>query len=243
MALWKKNVSFVLVEPKEGGNIGASARAIKNMGFSDLLLVRPSGFPSEEAVRFAADARDMVEKAKVFSHLKDALSEKPIVAGTSRRAGKTRGLILGLPDGAKRISEAARKNKVAVLFGREDRGLLNKEAEECGFLINIRTDSSPPSLNLAQSVLLTAYEIARAEAEEPAEALRPRSEVEELLERAENVICLLKYRPRGLRDVEANIFKNLRRMTLRAGLTHWELRMLHGLLSRVENAAGIEKSE
>ena len=157
MSNWTDNIYFVLVNPREPGNIGAAARAIKNMGFKNLQLVNPpENFIEGHDFWLACHATDLLKEAEVYQSLKDALSDKALVAGTSRRTGKKRGLILPLEEAAKEIRKAASNNRVAILFGREDRGLTNEEVEECGFLINIPTSEDAPSLNLAQAVLLVA---------------------------------------------------------------------------------------
>lgn len=126
MENWKENISFMLIEPKKPGNIGASARAIMNMGFKNLELVNPGKFLADEAMCMAYNAIDVLEKAKIPSSFKDAVKDKSIVIGTTKILGERKGLILPLKDGIKRII-TARKNKIAILFGREDKGLTNKE--------------------------------------------------------------------------------------------------------------------
>ena len=159
MKHWKDNIYFVLVEPKESGNIGASARAIKNMGFKNLCLVNPPAVITDEGRRLACNALDVLNSAEIYNNLKDAIRDKAIVIGATRRKGKRRGVILPLEQGTKRLCDIAHDNKVAILFGREDRGLFNEEVEECGFLITIPTGKEQPSLNLAQAVLIVAYEL------------------------------------------------------------------------------------
>ena len=158
---WKQNVYFVLVEPREQGNIGASARAIKNMGFNNLCLVKPPPEMPEEARWFARNAHDVLDSAKVHDSVEGAISDKAVVVGTTRRKGKNRGLILTAEKGAPGIHDLAAKNKVAILFGREARGLYNHEVNECNFIITIPSSKSQPSLNLSQAVLITAYELSK----------------------------------------------------------------------------------
>jgi TrmH family RNA methyltransferase len=162
MATWKDNLFFVLVEPKESGNIGASARAIKNMGFMSLCLVNPPSLVTDEARWFACNALDVLESAQSYPDIHSAIRDKAIVVGTSRRTGKRRGMILPLEQGAKQIIERAKTGKVAILFGREDKGLLNEEVDECGLLLTIPTSKEHRSLNLAQAVLIVAYELLKA---------------------------------------------------------------------------------
>lgn len=179
MENWKDNVSFILVEPKESGNIGASARAIKNMGFMHLALVNPPTELADEARWFACNALDVLESAQSYPDFKSAIADRAIVVGTSRRTGKRRGMILPLEQGAKKIIERAKAGKVAILFGREAKGLLNEEVDECGLLLTIPTSKEHRSLNLAQAVLIVAYELLKAGHEEQARGKEQGAKVEE----------------------------------------------------------------
>lgn len=269
MVNWKDNVSFVLVEPKESGNIGASARAIKNMGFMNLCMVNPPSQLTDEARWFACNALDVLETARSYPDFRSAIADKAIVVGTSRRTGKRRGMILPLEQGAKKIIERAKAGKVAILFGREAKGLLNEEVDECGLLLTIPTSKEHRSLNLAQAVLIVAYELLKAgyESQESgvgdqglAEKSRTRNsrkkpsprmmesgefgtqlvsyeEIHTLYDRMAEILKLLEYIPRGDRDIEAKIMQNLKHFIARAGLTDWELNMLHGILSQIEKKA------
>ncbi len=234
MGNWKDNIFFVLVEPKEPGNIGASARAMKNMGFKNLELVKPVEFLNDEGRRMACNDVDVFEKARVYPRFNDAIKDKNLVIGTTRRVGKRRGLILPLKDALKRVISAARKNKVAILFGKEDKGLSNKEVEGCGFLMTIPSDRLSPSLNLSQSVLLVAYELGRKTYKAESPALVKQEEIEALYKRIQSVLKHLEYIPRGDRDIELRIMRNMKHLVGRAGLTDWELRMLYGICSQVE---------
>lgn len=234
MKSWKDNITFILVEPKEPGNIGASARALKNMGFKNLELVNPGKFLTGEARQMACNDVDVIEKAIIHSSFKDATKDKSLIVGTTRRLGKRRGLILPLKDGMKRIIAVASKNKVAILFGREDKGLSNKEVEGCDFLLTIPTDSSSPSLNLAQSVLLVAYELSQELYRGTMPVIVKHEELENFYHHINSTLKLLEYIPRGSRDLNMRIMRNLKHLIGRAGLTDWELRMLYGICSQVE---------
>lgn len=234
MENWKDNIHFILVEPKEAGNIGASARAMKNMGFKNLELINPVEFLNDEGRRMACNDVDVLEKAKVHKNFGDAIKDKGLVIGATRRLGKRRGLILPVKDGIKRAIIAARKNKVAILFGRESKGLSNKEVEECGFMITIPADPLSPSLNLAQSVLLVAYELGQKTYKAASPELVKRAELDILYSHIQSTLKLLDYIPRGSRDLETRIMRNLKHLIGRAGLTDWELRMLYGICSQVE---------
>lgn len=239
MPNWKDNICFVLVEPKEPGNIGASARAIKNMGFKNLCLVKPPAVITDEAKWLACNALDVLKAAKTFDTLSDAVKDKSIVIGTTRRKGKRRGVIMPVDHGVRNIYEIAVKNKVAILFGRESRGLFNEEVDECGFLLSIASSKDQPSLNLAQAVLIVSYELSKAEYSEEktgrksADLVRHK-DIVALYSRMAETLKKLEYIPRGDRDLEKKIMHNLKHFIGRAGLTDWELNMLHGICSQIE---------
>ncbi len=234
MKNWKENISFILIEPKELCNIGAAARAMKNMGFYHLELVKPVQFLSDEAQRMACNAIEVLEKATVHSSYKAAIKDKSMVIGTTRRIGKQRGPILPLTACVSRIITAAKKNNIAVLFGREDKGLFNKEIEHCGFLMTIPSDPLSPSLNLAQSVLLVAYELSRRTYKKAVPELVCHKKLEDIYKHLHMTLKLLEYFPRGNRNLEKKIMNNMKHLFGRSGLTEWECNMLHGLCSQIE---------
>ncbi|PKL50259.1 MAG: RNA methyltransferase [Nitrospira bacterium HGW-Nitrospira-1] len=250
MDSWKQNIYFVLVEPKEPGNIGASARAIKNMGFRNLCLVKPPAEMSEEGRWFARNAHDVLDSAETHDSVEEALRDKAVVVGTTRRIGKMRGVILPVEKGAARVRGIAENNKVAILFGREARGLNNDEVNECGFMIKIPSSEIQPSLNLSQAVLIIAYELSKfKEAMEDAccniqkkkynnsalmEDLKAHGEIAPLYERISGVLELLEYIPRGDRNLIKNIIVNLKHFIGRAGLTEKELNMIQGICTQIE---------
>jgi len=250
MNSWKQNVYFVLVEPGEPGNIGASARAIKNMGFRNLCLVKPPAAMSEEGRWFARNAHDVLDSAEVFASVKEAIRDKAVVVGTTRRTGKRRGAILPVEKGTAKVRELAENNKVAVLFGRETRGLHNDEVDECGFMIRIPSSEIQPSLNLSQAVLIIAYELSKyweAPKELPGsrlkkkydnsalvEGLKAHGEIAALYERLARVLELLEYVPRGDRNLIKNISVNMKHFIGRAGITEKEMNMLLGICTQIE---------
>jgi TrmH family RNA methyltransferase len=237
---WKDNVHFILVEPTESGNIGASARAIKNMGFRNLALVNPPGKMNEEAEYFAHNAMDVLRSSTMHPTLMDALSDKSLIIGTSRRIGKNRGMILSMEEAADRVfSEACQKGNVAVLFGREQRGLFNTETDECAFMISIPTDSRQPSLNLAQAVMVIAYELGKHTLHQGASPLNSRklpsthAEKTKLYERIKQILELLGYTKMGERNIGRKVQVSIKHFLGRAGLTKDELDVLYGICSRL----------
>lgn len=251
---WKQNVYFVLVEPREAGNIGASARAIKNMGFKNLCLVKPPSEMPEEARWFAHNAHDVLCSAKVHDSVEEAIMDKAVVVGTTRRKGKKRGMILTAAKGTSGIRDLAANNKVAILFGRETKGLYNDEIDECNFMVTIPSSKSQPSLNLSQAVMIIAYELSKCgekaldeqgkaqkkkfDNSSLPEHLQTREDLAYLYKRISHVLELLEYFPRGERDILQKIIFNLKRFLGRTGLTESELKMLLGLCTRIEKKLG-----
>jgi TrmH family RNA methyltransferase len=250
MNAWKQNVFFVLVEPREPGNIGASARAIKNMGFRNLCLVKPPAEMSEEGRWFARNAHDVLDSAAVCESVEQAIKDKAVVVGTTRREGRRRGVILPVEQGTARIRDIAANNRVAILFGREAQGLSNDEVDQCGFLLKIQSSMMQPSLNLSHAVLIIAYELSKygqtigdksggirkkkIDNSTLIENLKTHEEVAPLYERISRVLELLEYIPRGDRNLMKNIIVNLKHFIGRAGMTEKELNMLQGLCTQIE---------
>jgi TrmH family RNA methyltransferase len=238
MKAWSENISFVLVGPTEPGNIGAAARAIKNMGFGKLELVAPVPYLTEEARAMACQAKDVLERAKVYRMFRSAIAGKSLVVGTTRRLGSRRGVIMDVREAARRIAGAARSSRVAILFGNEHNGLTNRELEECGLTLTIPSNPTFPSLNLAQSVMVVAYELSRVGSKAHPLPLVENREVQRLFRRIPKILKSLGYGPAGDKDLAAEITRHLKRLVGRSGLTEWELNMLLGLCTRVERKLG-----
>ena len=153
------SVKVVLVGTTHPGNIGATARAMKNMGILDLALVEPKEFPSDVATFRSKAAKDILEKASVHTSLEEAISECELVVGTSARGRTVPWPVLNPREAAEEMHKSSRNGKVAIVFGREDRGLTNEELGLCNFHVHIPSDPEYSSLNLSQAVQILAYEI------------------------------------------------------------------------------------
>ena len=153
------SVKVVLVGTTHPGNIGATARAMKNMGILNLALVAPKEFPSDVATYRSKAAKDVLEMANVFDDLESAVSDCELVIGTSARGRTVPWPVLTPKKAAEEVSNASLNNNVAIVFGREDRGLTNYELGLCNLHVHIPTDSEYSSLNLAQAVQILVYEI------------------------------------------------------------------------------------
>ena len=161
------NVRFVLVGTAQPGNIGGAARAIKNMGFSDLILVQPEIFPSDRARWRAAGAKDVLQNTRVVDTFAEAIADCHLVIGTSARERRIPWPLVNPRECGEQVAkELARKTgsepvsepKVALVFGREDAGLTNEELQRCHLHVHIPTNPDYSSLNLCAAVQVLAYE-------------------------------------------------------------------------------------
>jgi tRNA/rRNA methyltransferase len=152
-------VRIVLVEPRGPFNIGSVVRVMKNMGLSKLVFVNPADFHNEETYKASVGARDILNKALVFSTLEEAIGDTNLVVGTTRRAGKLRRLFCSVEELPEHIFPLLKEGEVAILFGREDSGLTNRETDLCNILVNIPSSKSFPSLNLSHAVAVVCYKL------------------------------------------------------------------------------------
>ena len=154
-----KRLRFILVETSRAGNIGAAARAMKTMGFSDLVLVNPrfaDALQDAEAVAFASGAQDVLAGARIVGSIEEALSGCHFVAAVSARLREFSPPVVTPRALAGQL--AASDQQAALLFGNERFGLPNEAVEKCNMLINIPANPEYSSLNLAQAVQVLAYE-------------------------------------------------------------------------------------
>ena len=154
-----ERVRVVLCRPSHPGNIGASARAMKTMGMTDLRLVAPERFPAPEAQWMAAHAGDVLERARVYPQLGDALADCVAAFALSARPREWSPQVLETRAAAAVALERAAGGSVAFVFGAESAGLTNEELLVCQFLVHIPTDADYRSLNLAQAVQVVCYEL------------------------------------------------------------------------------------
>ncbi len=153
------NVSIVLVNTKTPGNVGAVARCMMNMGLSRLILVRPPGEGNGEAMRLAAGAEQVLNKAARFETLREAVADHHLVIGTSRHLARRRRNVYAPRETAERIVPLLAGNRVALVFGREVNGLDTEDLALCHELIAIPSADAFPSLNLSHAVMVVAYEL------------------------------------------------------------------------------------
>lgn len=154
------NIRVVLVSPIYSGNVGSVCRAMKNMGISDLAIAAPRGeWNLIEARMMALHAIDIFEKRKEHPALAGAVADCGLVVGTTARRGLYRDHAKTPRDLAVRLLSAAKKGKVALVFGPEDNGLANEDLQLCTHILRIPSSPRYSSLNLAQAVLICCYEL------------------------------------------------------------------------------------
>ena len=224
-------VRVVLVEPREPRNVGAAARAMKNFGLEELVLVRPERPIDEAAYRLATrGAADVLERARTVETLDEALAGTVYVVATSARPREGyAGEVYTPREGAPRVRAMALEGPVALMFGRENFGLSNEEMDRAHAIWRIPTGGYA-SLNLAQAVLLVGYEVFLARAEpQPAERPRPApaEELERLFADLEAYLIEIRYTDEHRLEGAMRAF---RRMVHRAMLTSNEVQRLRGLL-------------
>jgi len=153
------SISIVLCRPRSGGNIGAAARAVKNMDIGRLVLVAPEDYHVAEARMFASNALDVLEGASRFDNIEEAITGCNVVLGTSRRIKSHRLRIMTPRESAGHVLRNMGNGKAAILFGPEDNGLTSEDLALCHGVISIPVGEQQPSLNLAQAVMVLAYEL------------------------------------------------------------------------------------
>ena len=224
----KENIAIVLNEPRYPENIGAAARAMKNMGFNDLIVIKPYIFNRENMEKMAThEARDILESMQLFDNLEEALAPFNYVVGTTARTGKLR-RPQGTPrDMANHLIPISQNNRIALLFGSEKWGLTNDDLRFCDYIVTIPTDGFA-SLNLAQSVMILCYEIAMAGRED--HIFHPKRasvhELENMYNHLQQVFLEIGFlKP----DNPDYWMRNVRNLLGRIGLLSKEVQLIRGL--------------
>lgn len=235
------NIRVVLVNTSHPGNIGGVARAMKNMGLSRLYLVEPKDYPSEQAQWRAVSATDILDAAVVTPTLEEAIGDCQFIVGTSARERRIPWPLLDARRCAVRMAEASSSGEqVAVLFGREDRGLTNEELKRCNLHLTIPTSEAYSSLNLAMAVQIVAYELQM----QLATPQLPGSECERWdtpFASSENMERFYVHLEETLIELEfldpaapRQLMSRLRRLYSRVRLDDMELNILRGILTETQ---------
>lgn len=236
------NIKIVMINTTHPGNIGAAARALKNMGMSKLVLVDPKEYPTSKAIWRAAGATDLLEKAEVVSSLDEAISDCSLVIGTSARERRIPWPLLTPRECGDQIWHESKEHQVAILFGREDRGLTNEELQKCHYHVHIPSNPDYSSLNIAAAIQVICYEVRMsALAPEDGESLKftgwdmPRAKnfaLENYYEHLEETLAQLKFLDR---DNPRQTVTRMRRLFNRVRMDEMELNILRGMLTAIQN--------
>ena len=238
MCVMKSNIRIVLVNTTHPGNIGAVARAMKNMCLERLYLVEPNGFPSAEATARASGADDLLAKAVVCGSLDEALEGCQLVMGASARDRRLSWPVMNPRECALRTTEESREHEVALIFGREHSGLSNDELEKCHYLVHIPSNPQYSSLNLGAAVQVVAYELMMTE---PTQGSRIEEEKREL-STADEMESFFQHLEQTMVDVEfldashpRKLMRRMRRLFNRARPDRTEINILRGMLSAAQS--------
>jgi tRNA (cytidine32/uridine32-2'-O)-methyltransferase len=241
-----ENVRIILVGTTHAGNIGAVARAMKNMGLRRLTLVSStSAGPETEAAPMASGAYDIVEQARCANNLLEALAETLMAVGTSARLGGKR-ISAEPPDQLiPRLLDRARTGLVACVFGRESRGLTNEEMKLCTDHMIIPTDAEFASMNVAQAAAITAYEIFKVACRPigfQAKKLRPASVRvrEDMYEHIEKILLQAGFLDRSN---PLRMMRDLRRILNSAEMEDRDAKIVRGIFRKIGNMVRIARDK
>ncbi|NOQ77251.1 MAG: TrmJ/YjtD family RNA methyltransferase [Methylococcaceae bacterium] len=239
------NFKIGLVETSHPGNIGGVARAMKNMTVSELCLVTPKIFPSADATSRAAGSDDVLSSAVVYETLQEAISDCQIVLGASARDRTISWPELTARECAEKFVTAVEtkdkpRDKIAIVFGRENSGLKNHELDLCHYLLRIPCNATYSSLNLAAAVQVVCYELFVASGQQMESTIGDKDE--ESLASARQMELFYEHLQQTLADIgflhvdkSQSIMRRLRRIYNRVALNTKEVDILRGILRFSQN--------
>ena len=236
------NIRIVLVEPSHPGNIGGVARAMKNMGILDLVLVAPKRYPSEEAQARASGAGDVLASAKVVDTLEEALEGCNYVCGTTTRDRSIDWPTMDPRQFAGRVLDQHGTSEIAVIFGRESGGLTNAELDRCHVRVAIPANADYPSLNLVSAVQVICYELLYSSLNLQIPEVETARPFEDQPVSAEDMERFYEHLEKVLVDIDflnpahpKKLMRRLKRLFNRASPLTNEMNILRGILTAVQS--------
>jgi TrmH family RNA methyltransferase len=232
------SIITVLHEPQDLVNIAHVVRAMKNFGFRDLRLVAPRDYEAHRIEGIAHQTHDLLRRVVLYESLEPAIADCVHVVGCTAR-GRSAKRNLQRPRGAAdEILQAAEAGPVALLFGREDKGLSNEDLDRCHRIVTIPTDPGYASLNLAHAVVVMLYELALARGDEERAFKAPRrqagaatvEEIERFFVDAEQALQAIEFFK--VRDRE-HIMRTVREIVHRVPLDEREAKLLRAMAIEV----------
>jgi tRNA/rRNA methyltransferase len=228
------NCRVVLVRPEVAANVGATARVMRNMGLTDLVLVAPVADPTDRSARqLSTHGEAILDRCRVVAELGEAVADCVFVAGTSARLGGLfrRQSVGTPPEVLPRLVDLLDGGPAALVFGPEPTGLTNAEVSRCHFLLHVPTDPTYSALNLAQAVAICLYELRsawlrRTEPLTPREPPAPFAQQERMFEQLRAALEEVHFLYGEKADA---LMHGVRHLIGRAGPTPMEVEMLFGL--------------
>lgn len=226
-------ICVILVEPKNSGNIGAISRAMKNFGFTDLVLVRPHCNPlAQPAMDRASHAFDVLEKAKTMQTIPplDCLVATTGKLGTDYNLKRSP---LSPKELAHKLTPLCKsRKKIGIVFGPEDHGLTNKELTQCDFTVTINSSKRYPILNLSHAVAIILYELADHTRQKKINTITPigKKDKEELLKLIHHTLDSMSFTTPNKKETQKQLWK---RVVGKALLTKREFTALMGYFKKV----------
>ena len=231
-----ENIRIVLIETSHSGNIGSTARAMKTMGLTDLVLVAPKQGIDDQAIALAAGAEDVVKSAVIVNTFSKAVADCSLVIGTSARLRHLQNSLIEPRECGEKAIHHAINGKVAIVFGRERVGLTNEELLKCHYHVTIPANPDYASLNLAMAVQLISYEIRMAylATTTEAKATSVNADIYPSMQELEYFYHHTEQLYQSLGFIQNHgVMQKLRRLYGRAELEKTELNILLGMLSAV----------
>jgi len=237
---WRECIKFVLVNPTHPGNIGSAARALKNMGLNQLILVDPVTAPDERAYALASGAEDILQSARTVSTLAEALDDCQLVLATSSRERRLTWPMVTPKQAASQLANMTESAEIAFIFGRERTGLTNEELQWAHQHLWVPANPDYPSLNLAGAIQIIAYELFQALAEHhppkkpnnPHKRLATERELRYFYDHLQQVLSQVGFLNRNNPKL---LMQRMVRLFNRAQLDQHELNILRGILSAVQS--------
>jgi tRNA/rRNA methyltransferase len=229
------HITIVLHRPRFPENIGASARAMRNMGIRRMIVVEPENYDLSRVLKMATHvAADVVQDIRIATNLRDALASFQLVIGTTARLGGEREIVHTPSRMADRLISLSHENTIAIVFGPEDRGLSNEDIRLCHELVTIPT-AEFSSLNLAQAVMVICYELFTAVGKDVLEPNAPRlasrHELDGMYDQLRDILVRISYINPENPDYWMNkIRRFFTRMQLKAG----EVSIIRGICRQID---------
>ena len=226
-------IYVIFVSPKYQGNIGSLARIMKNFDLEDLILVNPQTEINDEAYKYAMHGDNILKNAKIVQAFDEAIKSMNLVIGTSGISTMSEKHFLRIPKSPEEVAEIISKynGNVAIVFGREDIGLLNEELEKVDIFLHIKASEKYPVLNITHAAAIIFYEIFKKNLNIEG----PRMAEREDLDRLYNIFVDIIEKTRYPEHKKKNTYRMLKKIIGRAGITSWEYHVLIGVLKEIRD--------